>query len=128
MSESNGSTKKSVDERIGDVERRLEFRRGRIEHHVHEIEQRAREIKERLTRKSTWMPIGAVAGALAIGFAVARARASDQSVHRSSLPPLERRAGLAATVLGLAGGATRLALSPQGRALWHAFKRGRDGR
>ena len=36
----------------------------------------------------------------------------------------ERKAGMAATILGLAGGVTRIALSPQGRALWQVFRRG----
>ena len=112
--------KRSVSERIGDVERRLEFRRGRIEYNVHEI-------KERLSRTSTWLPIGAAAGAIAIGYAVARARPHGSAARTLYAPRRERderRAGTAATVLGLAGGLTRMAFSPQGRALWQVFRRG----
>lgn len=112
-------TRRPLDARIADLERRLELRRTRIEYNAHEI-------RERLARKSTWLPLGAAAGAIAIGYAVARARSQDTSARSLYLPrPARdpRRAGLAATVLGLAGGLTRLALSPQGRALWQVFRR-----
>lgn len=112
--------KRSLNERIGDVERRLEVRRERIEYNVDEI-------RSRLSRKSTWVPLGVVAGAVAIGYAVARARAQEKTVRTLYMPRRdheERRAGMAATILGLAGGLARIALSPQGRMLWQAFRRG----
>ena len=112
--------KPTVSERIDDVERRLEMRRGRIEYNV-------REIKERLARKSTWWPVGAAAGAIAIGFAVARARSQRNAARTLYVPRRryeERKVSKAASVLGLAGGLLRIALSPQGRALWQAFRRG----
>jgi len=114
MSGAAGTRKRSLDERIGDVERRLELRRGRIALDL-------LGIRERLSRKTTWIPLGVVAGALAIGVAVARGRSRPSPV---SMGREERRAGVAATVIGLAGAAARLALSPQGRALWAAFRRG----
>ncbi len=112
--------KRSVDERIGDVERRLELRRSRIEYNV-------QEIKDRLSRKSTWVPLGAAAGAIAIGYAIARARSQQKAARTLYVPRRvyeERKAGKAATILGLAGGVARIALSPQGRMLLQAFRRG----
>jgi len=112
--------KRSVNDRIADVERRLELRRGRIEYNV-------QEIKDRLSRKSTWVPLGAAAGAIAIGYAVARARSQQKTARTLYMPRRvyeERKAGVAATVLGLAGGLARIALSPQGRMLLQAFRRG----
>lgn len=112
--------KRSVDDRIKDVERRLELRRGRIEYN-------AQEIKATLSRKSTWVPLGAAAGAIAIGYAVARARSQEKSARTLYMPRRvyeERKAGMVATILGLAGGIARIALSPQGRLLWQAFRRG----
>lgn len=112
------NTRRTVNERIGDVERRLEMRRGRIEYNV-------REIKERLARKSTWWPLGAAAGAVAIGIALARSRRPAARVLYAPRPVYEeRKVGRAATIFGLAGGLLRIALSPQGRALWQAFRRG----
>lgn len=116
----NDTRKRSVNERIGDVERRLELRRGRIDYNV-------QEIRDRLSRKSTWVPLGAAAGAIAIGYAVARARSQKESARTLYMPRRTddgRKAGMAATILGLAGGVTRIALSPQGRALWQVFRRG----
>jgi hypothetical protein len=111
--------KQTVDERIGDVERRLEIRRGRIEQDLDEI-------KERLARKTTWVPLVAAIGALAVGYAVARAQSGDRSPRRLDLPRggIERKGGIVAVALGLVAGAARFALSPQGRTLWQVFRRG----
>ena len=118
MTDQMAKRTRTVEQRIGDVERRLELRRGLIEYNVEAI-------KERIARKTTWIPLGAAAGAVAIGFALARARSGPVSAHRLYMPrQVERKAGIVATVLALAGGATRFALSPQGRALWQVFKRG----
>lgn len=109
-----------IDERIADVERRLEFRRGRIEYDV-------REIKDRLSRQSRWLPLGAAAGAIVVGFAIARARSRPEAARTLYAPGRvyeARKAGMAASVLGLAGSIARIALSPQGRLLWKAFRRG----
>jgi hypothetical protein len=119
MNNADAASKQTVDERIGYLERRLEIRRGRIEHDVEEM-------KERLSQKTTWVPLVAAAGALVLGYAVARAHSGDRSPHGLDVPrrKTELKGGIAATTLGLAAGAARLALSPQGRTLWQAFRRG----
>jgi hypothetical protein len=119
MNSSDAATKQTVDERVADVERRLEIRRGRIEQDLDEI-------KERLSRKTTWVPLVAAIGALAVGYAVARAQSRDGSPRGLAVPRrgVERKGGIVTVALGLVAGAARFALSPQGRALWQVFRRG----
>ena len=109
MNNSDATRKQPIDERIGDVERRLEIRRGRIEHDLDEI-------KERLSRKTTWVPLLAALGALAVGYAVARAQSATLHRAGSTCREADEAGGIVAVALGLVAGAMRFALSPPNEA------------
>jgi len=110
----------SLNAQIAQVERRLEMRRQRA---VRLVEDGRRDVERALS----WLPLFGVAGALAIGVAVGRRpRASLDAVHATVSAPVAR-VGLMASVAGLGATALRIAMSPQARALWSAY-RGRQAR
>ena len=113
---------RSISDSIALVERRLEVRRERMGRHFHEV-------RETISRSRKWIPY--VAGVIALGiggFAAARSGMTRQRVKTVAARSAPR-ASIAATVLALVGTAVRFALSPQGRALWQAWRsRTRYGR
>lgn len=106
----------SLAEQIAQVERRLELRRERTMRHLAE----ARTDVDGALR---WLPLVGVVGALVVGVIVGRRPAvAPHAVAAPSGATSFARTGLLATIVGLAGTALRIALSPQARALWAAYR------
>ena len=94
------------------VERRIELRQQRISRHWGEI-------RTDLVRKSRWAPLAVVAGFAILGVLAGRRQTTR---NRQSAVAPEVKGGILATVVALAGGALRFALSPAGRAVWGAYR------
>jgi hypothetical protein len=99
---------RSITDQIALVERRVELRRERTVRHWQE----ARAATARATR---WVPLLFLAGAFVVGLGWGRQR---ETVPAQQVP----KVGLLATLMALGGSALRIALSPQSRALWTAFR------
>ncbi len=118
----------SLDAQIALVEERMALRRARIAGNVVDARAEASRVAQRATR---WLPVAGVAGALAVGFVLARHRrtapsAAVRAFSRTSAPlapPVAR--GALATVIALAAGALRFAMSVEGRMAWRAFQAAR---
>jgi hypothetical protein len=109
-----------LSEQVARVERKLEVRRARTRRHWQEVQSDVHRIAERSAR---WTPLVGVAAVALLGFTLAR-----QGSGSSAL--VVRRAGAAsvwASVVALATTALRIALSPQGRQVWNAWRRARAG-
>lgn len=99
---------RSITDQIALVERRVEVRRERTVRHWHE----AHAATARATR---WVPLLLLAGAFVVGLGWAR---RPETAPARQVP----KTGLLATLVALGGFALRIALSPQSRALWTAFR------
>ena len=106
------TTERSLTDRIAQVERKLELRRQRTARHWSEA-------RAHVERATGWLPLLAVAGALAIGIATGRGAGPVPSA------PL-RKAGVLAPVAAIVATAMRFALSPQSRMLWSAVRSARE--
>lgn len=104
------NTKRGLDERISAVERRLELRRARTVRHL-------QELRAGVGSASRWLPLIAAGGALVVGILAARRR----TISSASATAVRRTGWLAATVT-TASTAYRVAMSPQARALWSAWR------
>lgn len=104
----------ATDERIEQVERRLEVRRGRLLRHLAEAQTALRERAKPLS----WVALGASAIA---GFAVASGRRGQAYAQPRRAEP-SRRNRLAA-LIGLASLALRVASNPVVLAAWRAHRR-----
>ena len=94
------------------VEDRLAERRRRTTEDFHEVRMRVRDTAR---RTANWIPLAAIVAVVAGGVILGRR-------HVPASIASARGAGIAGGLMALAGAALRLALSPQGRALWHALR------
>ncbi len=101
---------RGLDERIATVERKLELRRERIVRHL-------QEVRAGVGSASRWLPLIAAGGALVVGVLAARRRTVSPATATAV-----RRTSWLATAVAIAGTATRVAMSPQARALWNAWR------
>lgn len=103
-----------LSEQVALVERRIELRRERTRRHWDEVRSDAQ-------RSVRWAPLVGVVAMAWLGFTLARQRgATTASAGRTAA--MTRAPSLWATLAALAATATRFALSPQGRALWNAWR------
>jgi len=113
------STHVPVADRIKDVERRIEVRRERTARHFDE----AREEVSRIAAKAAgWLPMVAVAGSLAVGFAAARIPPKRVAPVVKTMRPASARGGIIASVLALGATALRIAASSEARTFWNALR------
>jgi len=121
----------SLDAQIALVEKRMELRRDRIALNLQDARAQASTLAHKAMR---WLPAVGAAGALAVGFLVARqrraAKVAPSVVARAfarTPPPVSAPAarGALATALMLAAGALRFAMSSEGRLAWRAFQTAR---
>jgi len=116
----------SLDTQIALVEKRMELRRDRIALNLLDARVQASGLVQKAKR---WLPAVGAAGALAVGFMVARQRRAAKvppPVARAfgrtpPPPPTPVARGALATAIVLATGALRFAMSSEGRLAWRAF-------
>lgn len=111
----------SVSEQIDLVERRIERRRERTVRHA----ELAREEGARLVAKvSGWLPILAVAGSLAAGFAASRmsGKTPEPVRHAVHATPPARARSIVASILAIGAAALRFAASTEVRTLLNALR------
>ena len=138
----------SKDDQIEQIERRLEVRRERLHRHFEALRTDVSEKAHRVARSAGkavgWVPIAAVAGGLAVGFAASRypRRRNSAQVH---MPPAyaynaqpqayvvqptrpARSRNFMAALLGIAATTMRLASSHELRTMWSAVRKFRERR
>jgi hypothetical protein len=120
----NKLTHPDIHDRIAAVERRLDRRRTRL------LEE-ARESTEAASHTATKLvPVAVAVGAGLLAFYLTRRRSTPRTFSASgaqyAAPP--RRALRCAQVVGIIGSAIRIGTSPQVRALWQGYRRGREHR
>ncbi|MEO8507702.1 MAG: hypothetical protein ABI593_08740 [Betaproteobacteria bacterium] len=103
-------SERGLDERISTVERKLELRRERTVRHL-------QELRAGVGSASRWLPLIAAGGALGVGILAARRR-----TVLSTTGTAVRRTGWLAAAIAMAGTAIRVAMSPQARVLWSAWR------
>jgi hypothetical protein len=101
-----------LDVRIALVEKRLELHRERTARHWHET-------RAGVERAARWLPLLAVVGALAAGVAAGK---RPRATHATAM----HKPGFFAAIAAAGATLVRIAMSPQARALWSAW-RGRHG-
>ena len=106
----------SLSEQVDLVEKKIEIRRTRTRRHWHEVQ-------ADFQRRTRWAPLVGVAAMAFVGFTLARQRGTPAFVDR----PRTGASGTWALLAALATSALRIAFSPQGRALWSAWRRARAG-
>lgn len=117
-----------LDAQIALVEKRMALRRERIAGNLEETRVEASRAIGNATR---WLPVAGAAGALVVGFMVARHRRAAERVSPASFrspapaPVAPAAKGALATIIALAAGAIRFATSTEGRMAWRAFQTAR---
>ena len=111
---------RSLSEQVALVERKLEVRRARTRRHWREVQSDVHRIAERSAR---WTPLVGVVAVALFGFTLARQHAGTSAL----VARRTANAGVWASLVALATTALRIAFSPQGKAFWEAWRRGRAG-
>ena len=111
------STDVSVTDRIKDVERRIEVRRERTARHFDETRE---EVSRIAVKAASWLPMVAVAGSLAVGFAAARVPLKRAAPVEKTVRPAAARGGIIASILAVGATALRIAASSEARTFWNA--------
>jgi hypothetical protein len=112
---------RSVAEKVELVERRIERRRERAVRHAEDVREEAARLVAKL---SGWLPMLAVAGSLAAGFAASRITRKAQEPIRKTVratAPTPSR-GMFASILTIGATALRIATSAEVRTLWNALR------
>ena len=95
----------------------------RIERRRQQLRRDWDETRAYLARQNRWTPLAVVAGVAALGFGLARRR------RPTSAERVVGRRGAFAAMAAMISGGIRFVLSPAGRSLWSAWRRGpRDAR
>ena len=104
---------RTLGEKIALVERKLEIRRLRAARSW-------QDAKIDVARGTKWVPLAAVVAVGAVAFALGH-RGGDKHKSIVTRSPVAT-AGLFATLATLGGPLVRIALSPQARGIWHAWR------
>ena len=115
---------RTLAEQIGTVERKLEIRRERTLRHLQEARD---DVQSGIESGKKWAPLVLVGALGATAFAVGRRRPGSVDSDGGRAGTRRSTTGVLATAAAVAGMVARVALTPQARDLWRAWRSSRPG-